>query len=48
MIAVLTYEGYTLIAVRGGYQSEINGRTIKFDTASQWVQYIDKVIKRNG
>lgn len=45
MTAVLTYEGFTLVeSASGGYLSTINGKTIAFDTASQWKQYIDIVI----
>ena len=45
MSIVLTYEGFTLVErERGGYCSTINGKTITFDTASQWKQYIDLVI----
>lgn len=43
--ALLTYEGYALYEWGCGYKSEINGRWVKFDTAGQWVQYIDKIIK---
>lgn len=44
-MALLTYEGYTLYdREAGGYLSVINGQTIVFDTASQWMQYI-KLIK---
>lgn len=44
-MAVLTYEGYTLMDRDGGYLSIIDGEVILFDTASQWVQYIN-LIKR--
>lgn len=49
MTAILTYEGYTLTErAQGGYRSVIDGETVSFDTASQWKQYIDLIIKRNG
>ena len=45
MTVILTYEGFTLVERKsGGYCSTINGKTIAFDTASQWKQYIDIVI----
>lgn len=45
MSVILTYEGFTLVEKEsGGYFSTINGKTISFDTASQWKQYIDIVI----
>lgn len=41
-MVVLTYEGYALLECpAGGYRSVINGQDLRFDTASQWVQYID-------
>jgi len=47
MTVILTYEGFTLVEQeRGGYRSTINGKTITFDTASQWKQYIDLILKR--
>lgn len=46
MTALIIYEGYTLYEWGAGYKSEIDGRWIKFDTAGQWKQYIDKVIRR--
>lgn len=49
MVAILTYEGYTLTErAQGGYRSVIDGETVSFDTASQWKQYIDLIIKGNG
>lgn len=43
-MALLRYEGYTLYdGSAGGYLSEIDGETIVFDTASQWVQYINLI-----
>lgn len=46
-MAVLTYEGYTLVdRDRGGYLSIIDGEVILFDTASQWVQYINLIVRR--
>lgn len=41
---VLSYEGFVLYdRPTGGYRSDINGETILFDTASQWVQYINLI-----
>lgn len=41
---VLAYEGFILYdRPAGGYRSDINGETILFDTASQWVQYINLI-----
>lgn len=40
-MVVLTYDGFDLEAIPGGYQSKINGEVVKFDTASQWKQFID-------
>lgn len=46
---VLVYEGFSLEAVRGGYQSVIDGRIRQFDTPSMWVQYINLITnKSNG
>ena len=42
--ALLTYEGYALYEWGRGYKSEINGKWRQFDTASQWVQYINLII----
>ncbi len=43
-MALLRYEGYTLYAGPAGrYRSEIDGEVILFDTASQWVQYINLI-----
>lgn len=39
--AILTYEGYALFEWGRGYKSEIDGRWHQFDTAAQWVQYIN-------
>lgn len=45
-MAIITYEGYALYSRdTGGYTSVINGESMLFDTASQWVQYIN-LIKR--
>ena len=47
-MAILTYEGYALYEQEsGGYRSMINGQVVLFDTASQWVQYIN-LIKRKS
>lgn len=45
MSAVVTYEGYVLYTDGHTYQSEIDGRILKFDTAGMWVEYINKIIK---
>jgi hypothetical protein len=42
--ALLTYEGYALYAWGRGYKSEIDGQWRQFDTAGQWVQYINILI----
>lgn len=43
-MAILRYEGYTLYDRQGGgYRSDIDGKVILFDTASQWVQYINLI-----
>ena len=39
--AVLTYEGYSLYEWGSAWKSEINGKWHQFDTAAQWVQYIN-------
>ena len=44
--ALITYEGYALYEWGRGYKSLIEDRWMQFDTASQWKQYIDKIIKR--
>ena len=46
MNALLTYNGYVLYEWGNGYKSEIDGQWIKFDTAGQWKQYIDKITRR--
>lgn len=43
--ALLVYEGYSLFSWGNSYKSEIDGTWRKFDTAAQWVQYIN-LIKR--
>lgn len=42
--AVLTYEGYALYEWGLGYKSEIDGHWRQFDSAAQWVQYINLLI----
>lgn len=43
-MALMTYEGYVLYDTMAGcYQSYIDGEMIVFDTASQWVQYINLI-----
>lgn len=44
MNAVVVYEGYALYEWGRGYKSEIDGEWLTFDTAAQWVQYINKKI----
>lgn len=42
MVAILTYEGYTLMErQQGGWRSIIDGESIDFDSAAQWKQFID-------
>lgn len=42
-MAILTYEGYTLFDEGVTYMSCIDGKTLWFDTAGQWVQYINYI-----
>lgn len=45
MTAVLTYEGYTLTErPQGGWRSVIDGRLVNFDSAAQWVRYINNLM----
>lgn len=47
MTVIMTYEGYALYAREsGGYVSDIDGEIIRFGTASQWIEYIKKVLKK--
>ena len=39
--AILMYEGYALYEWGRSYKSEIDGKWRIFDTAAQWVQYIN-------
>lgn len=41
---VLTYEGYALCSAGLAYKSLINGSWLAFDTAGQFIQYINKII----
>lgn len=43
--ALLVYEGYSLFAWGNSYKSLIEDKWRQFDTAAQWVQYIN-LIKR--
>lgn len=43
--ALLTYEGYALYEWGRGYKSLIDDTWRQFDSAAQWVQYIN-LIKR--
>ena len=43
MNALLVYEGYALYEWGRAYKSEIDGKWRQFDTASQWVQYINLI-----
>jgi len=47
MSTVLTYNGYELQSDGRTYQSTINGKVRKFDTAAMFVQYVN-YIKGNG
>lgn len=46
--ALLVYEGYSPMRRGNSYKSLIEDKWQKFDTASQWVQYINyiKGVKR--
>lgn len=44
-MTILKYKGYTLEMTERGYVSVVNRELIKFDTASQWKQYIDYITK---
>jgi len=46
MCVVVTYMGYDLETDGHSYQSKINGRVLKFDTAGMWVDYINKIVKK--
>ena len=46
MSAVVTYEGYVLETDGIGYQSTINGKVLRFDTAGMWKQYIDLIVNK--
>ena len=42
MTAILTYEGYKLMErPQGGWRSVIDDRVMNFDSAAQWVEYIN-------
>ena len=44
-MGVITYEGFTLMERQdGGWRSIIDGEAISFDTAGQWVRYINRLI----
>lgn len=45
--AILTYEGYSLYPWGSAYKSEIDGKWRQFDTAGQWVQYINLLIGKD-
>lgn len=47
MATVLTYNGYELQSDGSSYQSKINGKVRKFDTAVMFVQYIN-YLSNNG
>lgn len=47
MSTVLTYDGYELQSDGRSYQSVIDGKVRKFDTAVMFVQYVN-YIKGNG
>lgn len=42
MRALITYKGYTLEESTRGYRCIIDGDVLRFDTAGQWKQYIDR------
>lgn len=46
MTPVLTYEGYALYEWGAQWKSLIEDEWIRFDTAGQWVQYIDKIKRK--
>lgn len=46
MTAVLTYEGYALYEWGRGWKSLIDDEWIRFDTAGQWVQYINNIKRK--
>ena len=46
MSTVLTYNGYDLQSDGHSYQSIINGKVRKFDTAAMFVQYINYIQER--
>lgn len=48
MSAVVVYHGYVLYTDGHTYQSVIDGRTMKFDTAGMWKQYIDYLKRGNN
>lgn len=44
-MTILKYKGYTLETTERGYISVVNHELLKFETASQWKQYIDQITK---
>ena len=49
MTAILTYEGYTLMERQsGGWRSVIGDKVINFDSAAQWVEYINNLTGKNN
>lgn len=46
MNALLVYEGYALYEWGRAYKSEIDGKWRQFDTAAQWVQYINLITRK--
>lgn len=43
MRVIVTYDGYALEETSvGGYRSMIDGDMLRFDTAGQWKQFIDR------
>lgn len=43
---VLTYKDYSLYAWGPQYKSKIDGRWERFDTVSQWKQFIDRLKRK--
>lgn len=43
---ILTYEGFFLVESGRQWKSLIEDQWLRFDTAGQWKQYIDKFVKR--
>lgn len=46
MTAIITYQGYTLYEWGKGWKSLIGDDWVQFDSAGQWKQYIDIIMKK--